>query len=51
MSWRICKPILYVLPDDGDNDLQKFDSCSHITVLILSMSNMAQTEGGTLMKV
>jgi len=45
VTQRICKPVLYVQQDDGDNDIQKFDSRSHNTVLILSISNMAQTEG------
>lgn len=51
MPQRICKPILYVLQDEGDNDIQRFDSCSRNMVLILNMSNMAQTEGVTLMRV
>lgn len=50
-SQRICEPILYALQDEGDNDIQRFDRCSCNKVLILNMSNMAQTEGVTLMRV
>lgn len=47
----ICKPILYVLQNDSDVIYKSLTVAATNMVLILSMSNMDQTEGVTLMRV